>query len=290
MATSGTFQPALEIGMVRENLALAIAYWTAVRKGLITSAHLPAGRDVVTSEAGQVVEVFNPLELRGEGELARCATNQVRGAFAFSAMQTHRTLESVHPKAPLQETDTDVKSARSSIYLLDHSFRQGMLAPVWFCPLGYRQRFEVRSISFLLDTAHLDGTPLSWGDFGGLEKYLELLEYCADLVENMPLVRGRSPGGEGTEPSAMRAGIDEALSGSESVAQFIAERCVVGPDARTMAGALYSEYVNWCRQENQPAMVQRSFGMGLTELGFTRRRRGRGRHWWQGLESVSPAG
>ncbi|MCH8351854.1 MAG: hypothetical protein IIB29_16510, partial [Chloroflexi bacterium] len=40
---------------------------------------------------------------------------------------------------------------------------------------------------------------------------------------------------------------------------------------------------DWCRETGQTALVQRSFGMRLTQLGFTRRRRGRGRHWWQGI-------
>ena len=97
-------EPVLEISMVRENLALAIAVWTAVKKGLITTAHLPTGRAAVTSDAGRVVEIFNPLELHGEGDLIRGATNQVRAAFAFSVIQTHRILESVY--------DGDRKSTR----------------------------------------------------------------------------------------------------------------------------------------------------------------------------------
>ena len=50
-------EPVLEISMVRENLALAIAVWTAVKKGLITTAHLPTGRAAVTSDTGRVVEL-----------------------------------------------------------------------------------------------------------------------------------------------------------------------------------------------------------------------------------------
>ena len=58
--------PTLEISMVRENLALSISVWTAAKKGMITTAHLPTGRAAVTSDAGRVVEVFIPLELHGE--------------------------------------------------------------------------------------------------------------------------------------------------------------------------------------------------------------------------------
>ena len=43
-------EPALEIKMVRENLALAVCLWAAAKKGLITPLHLPAGRVVLTED------------------------------------------------------------------------------------------------------------------------------------------------------------------------------------------------------------------------------------------------
>ena len=298
MAASGTFGPELEIQMVRENLALAISYWTAVRKGQITPSHLPAQRDVVTTETGRVVEVFNPLTIRGQAELARCATNQVRGAFAFSAMQSHRTLESVCSGDPLSEPNKAVRSARSSLFLLDRSFRLGLLTPMWSCPPEYRQRFEVDSISFALDASRIDGQPIAWSDFGGLDKYLGLLEFCANLVEQMPSVEAPTIDStlEGEAPDQLIHGLpaeDEVLeeeeapaaeaAGDDSVTRFISERCVVAPEARTIASGLYSAYLEWCRASREPSMAQRSFGMRLTGLGFSRRRRGRGRHWWEGL-------
>ena len=325
MVTSGTFGPELEIQMVRENLALAISYWTAIRKGQITPAHLPAQRDVVTTETGHVVEVFNPLRIRGQAELARCATNQVRGAFAFSAMQSHRTLESVCSGSPLSETEPGLRSARACIYLLDRSFRLGMLTPVWSCPPEYRQRFAVNSISFALDASQIDGQPIAWSDFGGLDKYLGLLEYCASYIEGLPRIEPPIPD-QPEEDSAgdqlaqtlappseiahvesapvASAPIDSApveidpveidraeddgepvaeVDGQDSVRRFVTERCIVGPDVRTIASGLYAAYVDWCQETQQTPMTQRGFGMGLTGLGFTRRRRGRGRHWWEGL-------
>ena len=75
----------------------------------------------------------------------------------------------------------------------------------------------------------------------------------------------------------------EAASASDPVSQFIGARCMIGPEAQTIAGGLYDEYLNWCQETGQETLGQRSFGMQLTKLGFTRRRRGRGRHWWQGI-------
>ena len=286
-------EPALEIKMVRENLALAIAYWTGVRKGLITSAHLPAGRGIVTSDTGQVVEVFNSLKLEGNEDLARCATNQVRGAHAFSVMHTHRILESVYSGTPLEETDPDRKAARCAIYLLNVTMTQDMLAPVWACPPNYRQRFGVQPISFVLDASKLDGKTVYWHDFGGLEKYLDLLDYIAGQVEKLPEKTARPNAGETrketptqpsfAQPSFAQPNFVETISVADPVSQFVAARCLVDPGAQTIAGGLYADFLEWCREGGLPILGQRSFGLRLTKMGFTRRRRGRGRHWWQGI-------
>jgi len=284
-------EPVLEIGMVRENLALAIAVWTAVKKGLITTAHLPTGRAVVTSDAGQVVEIFNPLELHGEEDLVRCATNQVRAAFAFSVVQTQRTLESVYDGPPLQDPDQDRKAARCAIYLLNNSMRRGMLTPTWSCPLGFRRSFKVGFISFSLDASELDGKTVFWDDFGGLEKYLELLAYLAEQAKQPPpQAASRTRTEEAPAVSSIRRDFMEAASPSDPVSQFISAKCMVGPDSQTIAGGLYDEYVEWCQETGQDALGQRSFGMQLTRLGFTRRRRGRGRHWWQGIGLAGATG
>ena len=89
----------------------------------------------------------------------------------------------------MAQGDDGLSPARACIYLLDRTFRRGMLVPVWSCPPEYRQRFLVSPASFVLDATELDGKPVSWDDFGGLEKYLKLLDFCAAAVEG----RERSP-------------------------------------------------------------------------------------------------
>lgn len=321
----GGFGPEWEIRMVRENLALAIACWTAVQKGQITPAQLPAGREAPVSSAGQVAEVFNPLPPMNQVELARCSSNQVRCAFAFSAMQVHRTLESVCPGDPLiqpgdeshtprklhfsgrhdgmgqcSQPDDGLSAARACLYLLDRTFRRGMLVPVWTCPPEYRQRFVVTPASFVLDATGLDGKPVSWDDFGGLEKYLKLLDFCAAAVEG----RERDPDSlpdrpEDTSPIDLAvaaaveagkpptAGVEQggigADSAEEMVRGFVDARCVVGPGTRIIARGLYDEFLDWCLETEREPLSQRAFGMRLTGIGFRRKRRGRGRHWWEGL-------
>ena len=62
-------EPALEIRMVWENLALAMAVWAGAKKGLITKDHLPTGNSVVPAAPGTLERVYNPLELRNEQDL-----------------------------------------------------------------------------------------------------------------------------------------------------------------------------------------------------------------------------
>ena len=163
--------------------ALAMALWAGMKKGLITRAHLPTGRAVVPSDEGFVVEVVNPLDLKSDQELARCVNNHVRGAVTFSAMQTHNTLTRVYRNPPLHEVDPDLRAARCAIFVMNQSLIQEMLAPVWDCPAAYRHRFEVRPISFVLDASALVGKPVSWEDFGGLDKLLDLLLYCVRRLD-----------------------------------------------------------------------------------------------------------
>ena len=276
--------PALEIKMVRENLALALGIWAAVKKGALTPLHLPEGRVVVTSEAGRAVEVPNSLEISSEKELVRYVSNQARGAFAFSVLHTYRTLDSLCSVSPLQEPDPDLQAARCAIYLLNNSLGQDMLTPVWACPAAYRRRFEVQPISFVLDASDLDGKPVSWDDFGGLDQYLDLLDYCGGWLEKAAAGTAGSTDKKVTAAQLLDDQPSQATTSSEPVAQFIEARCVVGPEAQTMASHLYADYLAWCRETGHEALVQRAFGMRLTALGYQRRRRGRGRHWWQGIQ------
>ena len=286
-------EPGLEIRMVWENLALAMALWSGTKKGLITKDHLPSGLTAVPTDDGALVHVFNPLELKSEEDLARCINNQLRGAVTFSAMQTHSTLDRVYKYPPLRETDPDLRAARCAIYLLSTALSQGMLAPVWNCPAAYRQHFEVRPISFVLDAASLDGKPVYWEDFGGLGKYLDLLEFCIDRAEHSHLGLAET-GPEASQTQAGQAGpgqLPTTISGNERVAAFqvtafLEANCVMEPESYTIAGELFYGYVAWCQDTGQTPLVQRSFGIQLTRLGFIRKRRGRGKHWWKGLEPV----
>ena len=352
-------QSYLRIKCVQDNLALAIALWAAAERGVITAGFIPGRTDILRA-SGQVVKVSTPLQLGDNTNLIRFLNNQIRGNFALSVINTHLVLSDVYANSPLEEAEPDLRAARCSLYLLHHTFSHDMLTPVWRCPVEYQQSFEVSSIGFVLDAIHLDGRELLWDDFGGMPKYLDLLEYCkqrvaplteslvsafptpleprlepipttADLVAAIlpatadpaatavlataePVAtavpatadpRAPAPGLAGmtaaAEPHlAAPNGTQRPLSigeplpqssdaaplpdpDSDSAAAFVAACGVVAPEAMIIAKELYDDYLAWCLETGREPLSQRSLGMRLTDLGFERKRRARGRHWWVGL-------
>ncbi len=338
----------LRIKLVQENLALAISLWAAAQRGFITAGFIP-GRSEILTGSGQIVEVSTPLQLGDNTNLVRCVNNQIRGNFALSAINTHLVLSNVYGNSPLEEAEADLRAARCSLYLLHHTLSHDMMTPVWQCPVEYRQRFEVSSIGFVLDATHLDGKEVFWGDFGGLTKYLDLLEYCKQQVAswtespssafpkplesrpetlqtNEDLVAASLRATADPETATLPATVGPAVAApvfagvtaangptpvapfgtqqplpigepfprgldpapptdpaSDSAAAFVSTRGVLDAEAMIIAGDLYANYLTWCRETGQEPLSQRSFGMRLTGLGFERKRRGRGRHWWVGL-------
>ena len=280
--------PALEIKMVRDNLSFAVSLWRSSGKGLITSSHLTTedenfGVVPATSRniAGELAR--SPTAKPTREDLVRRMTNQVRASFVFSVMQTQRTLEDVYKNSPLEEADPDLRAVRCTMYLLNASLRLGILNPVWVCPPEYRLKFQARPISFHLDTTELDGKTVVWEQFGGLDKYLALLAYCATWVQPGSATPFReTAAGLGDAYPAM-APTTRFADPPDPVAGFVRNKCFVGPEAQCAATALFKAYQDWCWETGRQAMAQRSFGMGLTKLGFTRRRRAQGYHWWQGV-------
>ena len=64
---------------------------------------------------------------------------------------------------------------------------------------------------------------------------------------------------------------------------FVASACATASQAMTLAGELYTAYARWCLDQGYLAHSQRKFGLELRALGYERKRRGKGRHWWIGV-------
>ncbi len=277
--------PAQKIKLVRENLALAMALWKAAANGHIGPNDL-VDRNADNGECDQV-SAPNSLDRAREDKLTRSAGNQVRASFALAVTQTQQSLDSVFSVDPLDEEAPDLQAARCAMYLLNAAMATDMFSPVWDCPPRYRRLLEVRPIRFVLDANEIQGRVLNWEHFGGLEKFLYLLDYCESWVEQpgedlrlpSPSVQARD-----TDSPRRRSLFDEVASGAaDSVEEFLSTRCELGEGFRSTAKDLYASYLGWCKETGQQPVAQRSFGMRLTGQGLERRRRGRGKHWWEGI-------
>ena len=380
-------RPGDEIRLVKRNLDFAIALWKGAVSGRVPPGPLlRPGSDLPLF--GQQTENSQPSESDLTAELTRGAANQMRAAFALSALQAQRSLESAFPGEPIEEEWVELRAARSVMYLIGRAVQRSILMPVWECPPAYRRLFHIRRFGLTLNATGLEGRVLSWDDFGGLERYLALLEYCAasanaaaaagprTATRTLPKYVGSqrnefggvigSPATASEEeepPTVVRplrnypgehpdrrlapdappflppqlpddAGIEEdswdsslqeqagqwhSIPSREELARgtngpatsangpnghrrplqregsplgpvagnlihrFVQERCETGDGRRTLAGELYAGFVAWCGNSSVPAVSQRAFGMRLTSLGFRRKRRGHGKHWWEGI-------
>lgn len=327
-------RPGQEIRLVKENLAFALALWKATSAGRVHPRTLQ--RSTAASQTGFGRE-RPESELRAE--LARGAANQTRAAFALSALQTRRSLAVAFPGEPIEAELPELRTALSVLHLIALAVQNSVINPVWECPPPYRRMFHIRRLGLTLNASGLGGRPLNWDDFGGLEIYLDLLEYCASSADAVP------EGGYGEAPLILPfhlsrldyGGIigmpqdvdppsevvpmrplpgysdsskrrypepeeDEEWSEEPAAAtsrqpapkmtlderhnmvdRFVAECCETGVDRRILAGELYTGFKEWCHADGRDVISQRAFGLRLTALGLRRKRRGHGKHWWEGI-------
>lgn len=285
-------KPAFEIRMVKENLDLSMALLQAVQEEKVTAKQLfrDGPEDMFVAFA---VDNDGP----DQQELARRAANQARAAFALAVIQTQRSLDRVFTTPPLEEESPDLQAARSVMFLLNKTVFANLFSPVWDCPPEYRRRFEVRPINLLMDAGALHGKPLSWDHVGGLQQFIDLLVYFANWAEDLteteqptgvglgdePEARWESVPDDDMEPEIVIASPAPARMIDGPVARFVDLQCQVGSGNLILAKDLYVGFQEWCRDTGQEDVSQRSFGMQLTAMGFQRRRRGRGKHWWDGI-------
>ena len=341
-------RPGEEIRLVKENLAFAVAFWKAASAGNVytRTATRPGPGASPFSQQNDDSWDSGP---RVPNSLTRGAANQMRAAFALSALQARRSLAIAFPGEPIEEELPELRTALSVMHLIALAVRRSIIQPVWECPPPYRRMFHIRRLGFTLNATGLGGRPLSWDDFGGLDSYIALLEYCAasadsagenvsdeghvvlpdrpsaldfdDIIGLPPLESGELARTPSVRPPADYAAgalppdrlprmpvapVETALPQSPSeppiyypvsappaivapnfgdnpIDRFVAERCETGDGKRILAGDLYAGFLEWRSNAGQEPISQRAFGMRLTALGLKRKRRGHGKHWWEGI-------
>ena len=360
-------RPGEEIRLIKENLAFAVAFWKAAAAGNVyarTATRPGSGASLFSKQNGDSWDSGRQLP----ADLTRGAANQMRAAFALSALQARRSLSIAFPGEPIEEELPELRTALSVIHLIGLAVRRSIFQPVWECPPPYRRLFHIRRLGFTLNATGLGGRRLNWDDFGGLDSYIDLLEYCAASADeagknvsdqgkvvlpdhpsalNFDEIIGPPPveSDESTEtpPTPVRppadydadapptsrlpamppeppaplpapqpeqppivipappvipakAGIqgtpplipphnggDAGGGAGNPVDRFVTERCETGAGKRILAGELYAGFLEWRRDAGQEPISQRAFGMRLTALGLRRKRRGHGKHWWEGI-------
>lgn len=81
------------------------------------------------------------------------------------------------------------------------------------------------------------------------------------------------------EPVAVKEATSEYRAAMDVIAHFISDCCDVDPDASESAQQLYDAYTEWCDQTGEKPLNQRGFGEKLSEKGFEKKRKNKGRRW-----------
>ena len=103
-----------------------------------------------------------------------------------------------------------------------------------------------------------------------------------------PAASGPAPGSGWIAPDGPPdPAITVASQASElgPIDDFVADVCSTGTEAMSLAGDLYTSYARWCLDQGYLAHSQRKFGLELRARGYQRKRRGKGKHWWVGVEA-----
>ncbi len=110
------------------------------------------------------------------------------------------------------------------------------------------------------------------------------LEPYSEMPEN-PLEEDAAgeKGGEPEDTAAEEPEPSPPINVNPLIGRFVEECCETGDGQIATARELYIGYLRWCDENDQQPLRQRDFGINLSEMGFVRQRKARGRHWWIGI-------
>ena len=115
------------------------------------------------------------------------------------------------------------------------------------------------------------------------------LEPHSEIPEN-PLeedAAGEKGGGEPENSAAEEPEPSPVINVNPLFGRFVEECCETADGQTATARELYIAYLRWCDENDQQPLRQRDFGINLSEMGFIRQRKARGRHWWIGIALIA---
>jgi putative DNA primase/helicase len=92
-------------------------------------------------------------------------------------------------------------------------------------------------------------------------------------------------------PPAVKDATEAYRAEQDVLADFLAEHCVIDPQAYAVAGVLYKVYIAWCEGSGMKPISSTAFGRRLTERGFRAdkpRIGGKQTRIWRGLGLATP--
>jgi putative DNA primase/helicase len=86
-------------------------------------------------------------------------------------------------------------------------------------------------------------------------------------------------------PGEVKDATNEYQTDMDVIQAFLDDRCFImttSDDVKTVSGKLYEVYVNWCSENGETPLNNKSFGRRLTEKGFVSKQSG-GKRWLHGV-------
>jgi putative DNA primase/helicase len=87
-------------------------------------------------------------------------------------------------------------------------------------------------------------------------------------------------------PAAVAKATAEYRSDSDSLAEFISERCKLGENEEVSKSGLYERFNEWAKSSGEYEISKRELGLRLKERGFSDRRTEK-RWFWVGIGLIS---
>ncbi|MBM2834941.1 MAG: phage/plasmid primase, family [Candidatus Brocadiaceae bacterium] len=86
-------------------------------------------------------------------------------------------------------------------------------------------------------------------------------------------------------PDEVKNATNEYQEEMDVIQAFLDDRCFIkidSKDVKTISGKLYEAYANWCSENSETPLNNKSFGRRLSDKGFTPNQSS-GKRWWHGI-------
>ncbi|RON53110.1 hypothetical protein [Pseudomonas frederiksbergensis] len=181
----GIETPASKIATALATLGLAIRLNAEVNQGRIDVSIFHRAVNIYTGGDGLRLPAYPEAT---QADLDGGIYNIVQIALSSSALTVDETLLQVFgPIAYIKVSS--LLGIRVMIHQVRNAFAHNPWRPRWVVYKKYRKAYEIEldnGTAFTFDATSLDGDGLNPEQFGGLERWVEVLQHCERLVASNP--------------------------------------------------------------------------------------------------------